>query len=105
MDQGYGGPVWHASVAPRVTGLGEVMCGNRAVRVLDGLGDPGAGEWREWSGVAFHLRRRLSVAEAAEVGPARDIRGTSEAWRRAQALGRHLAVIPAAVVAAELGNL
>ena len=83
---------------------GEVMCARRAVAVLDGLGDPGAGEWREWSGLAFHLRRRLSAGEAAQVGPVRDIRGTPEAQRRARALGRHLAAIPDAMVRAELGG-
>ena len=100
----YGGPVWHVSVAPRVTGLGEVACARRARHVLDGLGDPAAGEWSEWTGAAYHLRRRLTVDEAVRVGPVRDIRGTPEARRRARALGRYLDVIPAAVVAAELGD-
>lgn len=53
--------------------------------------------------MAYHVRRRLSVVEATRVGPVRDIRGTPEAQRRARALGRHLDVIPPAVVAAEVG--
>ena len=85
-------------------GLGEVACGRRAREVLDGLGDPAAGEWPEWSGLAYHLRRRLSVPEAARVGPVVDIRGTPEAWRRARALGRYLAVVPAEVRRVELGD-
>ena len=83
-------------------GLGEVACARRAVAVLDGLGDPAAGEWTEWSGLALHLRRRLAADEAARVGPVRDIRGTPEAQRRVRALGRYLDAIPPAVVAAEL---
>ena len=82
-------------------GLGEVACARRALQVLDGLGDPAAGQWCEWSGV-FHLRRRLAADEAARVGPVRDIRGTPEAQRRVRALGRYLDAIPPAVVAAEL---
>lgn len=82
---------------------GEVICARRAVRALAGLGDPDAGQWREWSGFAFHLRRRLSVAEAAEVGEVLDIRGTPEAARRARALGRHLDAVPVRVQRAELG--
>lgn len=44
--------------------------------------------WEEWTGFAFHLRRRLSIREAAEVGPVIDVRGTDEAGRRLGAIWR-----------------
>jgi hypothetical protein len=49
---------------------------------LDGAGDAALGEWTEFTGRAFHLRRRLSTTEAAKVGPVIDIRGPSEAAAR-----------------------
>jgi hypothetical protein len=81
------------------------MCERRALAELDGLGDPVRGEWREWSGTAFHVRRRLSAVEELDVGPARDIRGTREATKRALELGfRLLHAVPEQVIAAELGG-
>lgn len=61
------------------------------------------GEWREWSGRAFHLRRRLSAREQRDVGPVVDVRGSDEARRRAQRLGPWLAYAPAEVLADEIG--
>ena len=49
---------------------------------LDGVGDPTLGQWEEWTGKAFHVRRRLTPAEACAVGPVVDIRGTPEQHRR-----------------------
>jgi len=57
---------------------------NIARIVLDGVGDQ-AKEWSEWTGVAYHIRRRLSAEEQAAVGPAIDLRGTEEAIRRYEA--------------------
>lgn len=73
------------------------------MRQLQGVGDPTLGEWREWSGRAFHLRRRLSAREQRSVGQAVDVRGTPEAVRRAQALGDLLAYAPREVLADEVG--
>jgi hypothetical protein len=82
------------------------MCEQRAERELAGLGDPLAGEWREWSGTAFHIRRRLTVAEAEAVGPVRDIRGTAEAAERVARLPRRLLrAVPPSVLAEEVGRL
>lgn len=102
---GFGGPVWHASIAPRRAYYGATMCQRFAELALTGLGDAQLGEWREWSGAAYHLRRRVSVAEQRHVGPVRDIRGTAEARARADALPRRVReLLPPHVVAMELGT-
>jgi hypothetical protein len=78
----FGGPVWHASVAPQ---SGHIVLQPtlhaRAVKALAGVGDQDH-EWHEWSGFAYHIRRRLTAAEAARAGEVRDIRGTEEAEAR-----------------------
>lgn len=53
---------------------------------------------------AFHVRRRLSVAEERAVGPAVDIRGTDEARARAAALGGLLRFAPPDMLADEIGS-
>jgi hypothetical protein len=79
------------------------MLEREAVRQLQGVGDPSLGEWREWSGRAFHLRRRLSAREQRTVGPVVDVRGTPEAARRAEVLGDLLRHAPPEVLVDELG--
>lgn len=74
-----------------------------AERQLAGVGDAAAGEWREWTGFAFHLRRRLSGREAHLVGPVVDIRHSPEAAERAERLGPLLAMVPPEWLAAEVG--
>lgn len=73
------------------------------MQALDGLGDPALGEWHEWSGAAYHIRRRLTEAEQAGIGPAVDVRGTPEAVRRVAALGGLLRFAPPEVLASEMG--
>ncbi len=52
----------------------------------------------------FHLRRRLTDAEAAPIGPVLDVRGTPEAHRRLRALPRKLLrLVPAEALADEAG--
>ena len=87
MEQNYGGPVWHASVASR--GGVVTWLEHWAHWALHGVGDAAAGEWIDPRPQAVHLRRRLSIEEAANVGPVVDIRGTPEAQRRLHGL-RHL---------------
>ena len=54
-----------------------------ALRMLQGVGEAASGEWHEFTGVAYHLRRRLTAAEQARgVGDACDLRGTDEMRRR-----------------------
>jgi len=80
-----GGPVWHASAAGEV---GRAELRRRALDALSAVGDKRLGEWHQWTGVAYHVRRRLSAQEQMLVGPVVDIRGTEEAdqrWRAASA--------------------
>lgn len=95
-----GGPVWHASVATRRHPDPAVLEAE-ALRQLQGVGDPGLGEWREWTGRAFHIRRRLTAREQNEVGPVVDIRRTAEAVRRGAALGDLLRYVSPQVLADE----
>jgi hypothetical protein len=97
-----GGPVWHASVATPgipIPALLEAECH----RQLSGVGDPTLGEWTEWTGRAFHLRRRLNDREEQRVGPVIDIRRTPEALRRAALLGELLRYAPREAIDEELG--
>lgn len=96
--------MWHVSTAPLGPPLSRALLEKQAYQLLAGHGDPALGEWSDWTGRAFHLRRRLTPAEAAPVGPVRDIRGTPEARRRASGLGRRLALVPAETWAAEVGT-
>lgn len=77
------GAVWHCSVAQAPDShLSPAVLRSVALSMLDGVGDAGRGEWHFMSRKAFHVRRRLSEAEDAIVGPAIDIRGTEEAIKR-----------------------
>jgi hypothetical protein len=97
-----GGPVWHVSIAsPGIPIQAELR--TNAHRQLHGVGDPALGQWEEWTGRAFHLRRRLSDREAVQVGPVVDVRCTPEAMRRAERLGERLRLAPAEVLREELG--
>jgi hypothetical protein len=99
------GPVWHASVAP-VRGFPiRTDLERQAEKELEGVGDVRLGEWREWSGKAFHIRRRLSAAEQEAVGPVMDIRRTPEALMRAARLGPLLRLAPGEVLEEELGTV
>lgn len=61
-----------------------------ALEALAGVGDAGLGQWGECSGYAYHLRRRLTAAEQAGIGGAKDIRGTPEAEKRYLAVRKFL---------------
>jgi len=66
------------------------MLKHLALKALHGVGDPSLGEWHEWTGVAYHVRRRLSEVEMPMVGPVLDIRGTPEAMERLKAIADEL---------------
>lgn len=86
-----GGPVWHASAAP-FPGYpaNEQLLRKRALDALQGVGDASLGQWEEWTGNAYHVRRRLTRKEQQTVGDLKDIRGTQEADKRKQAVQRYL---------------
>jgi hypothetical protein len=72
--------------------LGREVLQRYAYKALEGAGDPDRGQWEEWTGYAFHVRRRLTSEEETQVGPVLDIRGTAEAWRRTAAVRKYLPV-------------
>jgi len=86
IDQGMrklaGGLVWHASAAHG----SKFRCHKVAKNSIGGVGDAELGEWHEWSGFAYHVRRRLKPEEELLIGPAIDIRGTHEATNRWNAI-------------------
>jgi hypothetical protein len=49
---------------------------------LKGVGDARLGEWEQYTGFAFHIRRRLTPREQRSVGAVVDVRGTPEEERR-----------------------
>lgn len=61
-----------------------------ALKELDGVGDAGIGQWEEWTGTAFHIRRRMRPSEQEQVGKPIDIRGTKEFDRRVKALRKRI---------------
>jgi hypothetical protein len=89
MEENFGGPVWHSSAAP--LGVTPVQSHLRecALAALEGVGDASLGEWEDWTGRAFHVRRRLTDAECAGL-TVLDIRGTPEAHRRFAVVRRFL---------------
>ncbi len=61
MEQGYGGPVWHASVAHHGRHTDPVEVERRVLRAMRGVGDAALGEWWETGPTASHLRRRVTA--------------------------------------------
>ncbi len=85
--------MWHASAAPLEGWNPDKHFLRRcALDALKGVGDSDAGQFEEFSGYAYHVKRRLSPEEQAQVGDAIDIRGTPEAEKRHMAIRQHLPV-------------
>lgn len=66
--------MWHASAASgpyRKRPTIDLL--NFALEALEGVGDPEQ-QWREWTGYAYHVRRRLTPEEEKLTGPAIDCR-------------------------------
>lgn len=57
-----------------------------AYEMLEGFGDATLGEWTEDRPKAFHLRRRLNLAEQKRVGEVVDCRTSPEAQQRYEAI-------------------
>lgn len=53
-----------------------------ALGALSGVGDETLGQWEAMGQTAFHVRRRLTPDEEAQVGAVVDVRGTPEGDRR-----------------------
>ena len=47
-------------------------------------------EWLEWTGYAFHVRRRLTKQEQDQIGDAIDCRDTEEGRQRFEAIKHEL---------------
>lgn len=80
--------MWHTSVSG--FGLSIDTLRSKALRVLEGVGDPTLGQWEEIGIKAFHLRRRLTDEEAQRVGGVCDIRGTVEAQQQFDRMRQYL---------------
>jgi hypothetical protein len=87
----FGGPVWHASAAP-VPGRKAHKGGLQAAALvaLAAVGEKSLGEWHEWSGYTYHVRRRLSADEQMVIGDVVDCRGTYEWQKRWESVKREL---------------
>lgn len=85
---GLGGPVWHASTANAPRAMLRLV----ALNALAGVGDEALGQWEDWTGKAYHVRRRLTPTEQSEFGieEVKDIRGTVEATMRLEPVRRIL---------------
>lgn len=70
------------------------------MRALHGVGSRDRGEWHEWTGKAYHVRRRLNAKEQAKVGEVLDVRGAPEAMKRFAAI-QHLLPQQAVEIALE----
>lgn len=86
----YGGPVWHVSTATTGAQLSEQFLRECALEELRGVGNAALGQWEEWSGRAYHIRRRLSREEQKSVGDPLDIRNTPEALKRCAQVQQYL---------------
>lgn len=82
--------MWHCSAASK--SLGRLALASVALRHLYGVGrtvvvEGHPHEWHEWTGYAYHVRRRLTVEEQETIGDVLDCRGTDEWQRRFDAMG------------------
>lgn len=76
---GFGGPVWHVSIGGPIKNKDRFK--KLALEALQGVGDESQ-EWHEWTGVCYHIRRRLNADEQKIIGPAIDCRRSGEGRER-----------------------
>lgn len=91
--------MWHASVAGHA--LASSVRRRFALQALRGVGLE-AIQWEEDRPTAYHVRRRLTDAEAARVGGVCDLRGTAESWQRFERIARLLPLIAQRLAQEEL---
>lgn len=82
----------------------KVQLRKKALIALHGIGDLTAGEWEEWTGRAYHVRRRLTPDEERMVGPAVDIRGTAEVLQRYRNMAPYVSDFVRQMAIAECGK-
>ncbi len=91
IENGYQGPVWHSSSAMRPGfPASEKFLQRVALDALQGVGSVALGQWEEWTGTYYHVRRRLTREEQKQVGNMLDVRGTAEAIKRHAAVQCYL---------------
>ena len=100
MENGYGGPVWHASVAwQHPGGIRPILMltdGQKremwkvAGTALVGVGSIVLGEFRERLERSLHVKRRLSVYEWGGKPWGMDYRHSAEGWNRLNATALYL---------------
>lgn len=102
IEAGFGGPVWHASIAP-IGGakLSQTALRELALTALRGVGSVTRGQWMERTPNAFHVRRRLTEVEELLTGPAIDVRGTDEAAQRIAVVKQRAPHVPEWMLEAE----
>lgn len=82
--------------------LGSKILRQYALDALRDVGDETSGQWEEYTGKAFHIRRRLTLEEQSSIGEAIDIRGTREAMNRINAVRIVVPFLPEEMVMAEM---
>lgn len=82
--------MWHVSIATTSVLLPVDYLRKLAFAELEEVGDTSLGQWEEYTGNAFHLRRRLSEDEQKTVGDVIDIRDTPEQEKRWLRVRPHL---------------
>lgn len=74
------------------------------MRALHRVGAQHLGEWHDWTGRAYHVRRRLHANEQAIVGDVKDIRRTDEAMERLAAIAQIIPRQAAQIALQEIGG-
>lgn len=97
--------MWHASVANRGgKNFGKKDLRRFAIGCLAGVGSLLDGrQFEEWTGYAYHVRRRLTHEEQQQIGDALDCRGTDEGRRRFQAVQLTIPAVAVEMAYMEIG--
>lgn len=85
--------------------MSEQKLARIAEKCLVGVGDAALGEWKDWTGTAYHIRRRLSAREQKIVGDVKDIRNTQEAIERLRKISQSIPQRAKDLAVQELGLL
>ena len=94
--------MWHASVAGPA--LASAVRRRLALETLKGVGLDTA-QWEDDRPTAYHIRRRLTDAEAERVGGVCDLRGTVEGWARFERIKAYLPSVVHQIAQEELAQV